>query len=553
MTAVYEGGLNYYYFIIIIIITLSLPYSLILFLYSPPTLLQRRHCRIVPLSLPDSFTLSLFLFRHTPTHTHSHRLLLTLCDAITAIILNVNTVPTADADILLDLHHIHHRKAPSYHHQQQHTLSSTSDLRGSSSGGGNMEQAYSTQHQQHPSYSFNDGSNNTALPSSSRGHSHSLSLGHMPSSSSASSASYAYDHHNHNQQQYGAQQQQQHNNNTSNHSRSFSANDSLLLHSPYLSAAAAHHGTSSSNGGDSNPTSRTQTISPLMAHPSLPGSSSSNLGQSLHYSQGLGLAGVPTSPDPSSHAGGVYAPMPSYMQHLPPHQQHQQPQHSMQYHMHGAITPPSPSTGHASSIRHSHSLSDGSLSYTPQSYASTASSLPSSYHPGLAGTSSNNKYDPHSLPDILAHHHQHHSNPHHAAATSSSSSSYPPYPLSTSAQGFMTIYTTSPTYGSKDSQINLEVGVAPHDPHYIRGFRVLFGSHGTTTRVVGESRSEGEERVELVAVVPPIQLTNRIPPNGTTCQLSLQALDESGKVADWADLGVFEFTGKSWFLFFPFD
>lgn len=409
-----------------------------------------------------------------------------------------------------------------------------------------MEQAYSTQH--HPSYSFNDG---PTAPPSSRGHSHSLSLGQMPSSSSASSSSYAYDHH-HNQ--YGAQhQQQQHNinTNTSNHSRSFSANDTLssssdhhLLHSPYLSAAAAgaQHGTSSSNGGDSNPTSRTQTISPLMAHPSLPGSSSSNLGQSLHYSQGLGLAGIPTSPDPSSHAGGIYAPMPSYMQqHLPPHQQHAQ--QSMQYHMHGAITPPSPSTGHASSIRHSHSLSDGSLSYTPQSYASTASSLPSSYHPGLSGTS-NNKYDPHSLPDILAHHH--HSHPHHAAATSSSS--YPPYPLSTSAQGFMTIYTTSPTYGSKDSQINLEVGVAPHDPHYIRGFRVLFGSHGTTTRVVGESRSEGEERVELVAVVPPIQLTNRIPPNGTTCQLSLQALDESGKVADWADLGVFEFTGESWLL-----
>lgn len=101
-------------------------------------------------------------------------------------------------------------------------------------------------------------------------------------------------------------------------------------------------------------------------------------------------------------------------------------------------------------------------------------------------------------------------------------------------------------YGSKDSQINLEVGIAPHEPHHIRGFRVLFGSHGTTTRVVGESRTgEGEERVELAAVTPPIHLTNRIPAHGTTCQLSLQALDEGGKVADWADLGVFEFTGEA--------
>lgn len=399
------------------------------------------------------------------------------------------------------------------------------------------QQAY---HTQQP-YGYNDGS------SSSSRHGHSLSLGQMPSSSSSSS-SYAYDHH-----YAGGHHLQQQHNHGSNHSRSFS--DSLsnhaaaaALHSPYLSA---HTGTSS-NGGDSNPTSRTQTISPLMAHPSLPGgssnSTSSNLGQSLHYSQGLGLAGVPTSPDPSS-SNHIYAPMPSYMQQQHLHHQLPQLNQSMQYapqhhNMHGTITPPSPSTGHASSIRHSHSMSDGSLPYTPQSYTSTvASSLPSSYHPTLAGSShhsNNNKYDPHSLPAILSHHN---SNPHQAAT-----STYPPYPLSTSAQGFMTIYTTSPTYGSKDSQINLEVGVAPHDPHYIRGFRVLFGSHGTTTRVVGESRSEGEERVELVAVVPPIQLTNRIPHNGTTCQLSLQALDESGKVADWADLGVFEFTGEFCFV-----
>lgn len=156
------------------------------------------------------------------------------------------------------------------------------------------------------------------------------------------------------------------------------------------------------------------------------------------------------------------------------------------------------------------------------------------------GGSSKHSYDPsHSLPSMMpSQHHHHHSLSH-------STSAYPPYPLSHSAQGYMTIYTVSPMYGSKDSQINLEVGIAPHEPHYIRGFRVLFGTHGTTTRVVGELRTgDGEERVELAASTPPIQLTNRIPANGMTCQLSLQALDESGKVADWADLGVFEYTGK---------
>lgn len=100
-------------------------------------------------------------------------------------------------------------------------------------------------------------------------------------------------------------------------------------------------------------------------------------------------------------------------------------------------------------------------------------------------------------------------------------------------------------YGAADTPVTLEVGIAPHDPHHIRGFRVLFGSHGTTTRVVGEYRTDGEERVELVATTPPIHVTNRIPPHGTSCQISLQALDETGKVADWSELGVFEYTGTS--------
>lgn len=402
--------------------------------------------------------------------------------------------------------------------------------------------SYNSQQSHYAYGNDNDNAAGSSSSSSTRGHGHSLSLGQMPLSSA-----YAYDHHH--QQQYGS----------GSHSRSYSASAAPPLHSPYLSAANAQHNatTSSSNGGDSNPTSRLQTISPLMGHPhqALPNTNNnaSNLGQSLQYSSGLGLAGVPIPPSPggapsqqasssslstSNSNNPIYAPMPSYMHHHHHSQSlHYTPSHHHQ-HLHGHVTPPSPSTAHASSIRHSHShsMSDSSTSfpYTPQSYTSNASSLPSSYHPAIGSNSNGNKYDPHStsLPSILPHQHSHHQ-------------AYPPYPLATSNQGFMTVYTASPTYGSKDSQINLQVGVAPHDPHHIRGFRVLFGSHGTTTRVVGESRADGEERVELVAVVPPIHLTNRIPTNGSTCQLSLQALDEGGNVADWAELGVFEFTGKT--------
>lgn len=368
----------------------------------------------------------------------------------------------------------------------------------------------------------------TEPPSStSSRHGHSLSLGQIPHSTTSTTSTTGYAAP---RGQTAQQHQQQHA--IPSHARSFSASASTSSSnntnnaansSPYLSPYMAAATTSTSAGGDSNnsnPASRTQTISPLMGH--------AHLGQ---YSQGLGLAGVPAT---ASHASSsATAPM------YPPYIQQQQSQHSSMpaytSNLHGTITPPSPSTGHASSLRHSFSDNAGaSLPYTPQSYTS-GSSLPSSYNT-LASSKHQSSYDAHSLsslPSSYGHHHHH-----------QYSSTYPPYPLSHSAQGFMTVYTASPMYGCKDSQIHLEVGVAPHDPHYIRGFRVLFGSHGTTTRVVGETRAEGEERVDLVAITPPAHLTNRIPPNGSTCQLSLQALDEGGNVADWADLGVFEFTGE---------
>lgn len=120
--------------------------------------------------------------------------------------------------------------------------------------------------------------------------------------------------------------------------------------------------------------------------------------------------------------------------------------------------------------------------------------------------------------------------------------------FSTSVQGVLTVYSCHPSTGTTHTPVAVSIGVVPHEPHFIRGFRVVFGSHGTTTRVVGEKRLPDGERVELVASTPPLHLAKasaQMPashPNAVP--LTLQALDELGNVADWAEMGTFYYTGE---------
>lgn len=121
-------------------------------------------------------------------------------------------------------------------------------------------------------------------------------------------------------------------------------------------------------------------------------------------------------------------------------------------------------------------------------------------------------------------------------------------PLAVSAHGLIKVLTAAPLMGSTSTTVNVSIAIAAHDaPHVIRGFRVLFGHHGTTTRVTGESKAAGAgERVDLAAYTPPITLATKYPNTApTSVPLSLQALDENGNVADWADMGTFIYTGES--------
>lgn len=120
-------------------------------------------------------------------------------------------------------------------------------------------------------------------------------------------------------------------------------------------------------------------------------------------------------------------------------------------------------------------------------------------------------------------------------------------PLSVSAQQIIQVYSAYPTAGNVDTPVHVFIHIVPHEPHLIRGFRVMFGAYGTTTRVVEEYHlSDGGERVELVASTPPLAATapSRYHSPTPHLPLTLQALDEHGVPIDWAEIGSFTYVGQ---------
>ena len=298
---------------------------------------------------------------------------------------------------------------------------------------------------------------------------------------------------------------------------------------------------------------------------SFPGSHSSQTEQGLHGQHGHGhghghshsasniihaspsgmeLGGMPQQTPPlysldaslPPSLSNAYNPYPLHLAHTPQHQQQQQHQqhqpqhqHQHQYHSNANSVPSSPMGSRRPSFSES-------APYTAHSYGSSTSSLAS----GLAILDSNKPSFDSSTSSSPAGTFI----PHHHVSHSSLLSPVPaPYPLATSASGIITVYSAHPSSGTTNCPVSVSIGIMPHEPHFIRGFRVMFGSHGTTTRVVGEKRLHDGERVELIASTPPIQLTAQFAQTSSTVTLLLQALDEHGHVADWVDIGTFSYIG----------
>lgn len=133
--------------------------------------------------------------------------------------------------------------------------------------------------------------------------------------------------------------------------------------------------------------------------------------------------------------------------------------------------------------------------------------------------------------------------------TASSSTSSPPreqaLSLSRSLSGLFTVQSAYPSSGPTGTPVAVTVSVVAHEPHVVRGFKVVFGRHSTTTRVTSEKRYPDGEVVDLVATTPMLHLASGDPASSSLVGLQLHALDGSGNVVDWADIGQFDYTDAS--------